>query len=106
MHPAPDRRVIDIEAALLQELLNIAQRQGVAKIPPNRTKDETGFGLPPLEDRGSGYHLVILSRHLPPSRKVATHPAKASGRDGFDAARKKRKDCPRSSKLWLIEGGK
>ena len=76
LHPAPDRRVIDIEAALLQQLLNIAQRQGVAKIPPNRTKDETVFGLPPLEDRGSGYHLAILSRHQPPSRKVATHPVK------------------------------
>jgi hypothetical protein len=44
--------VIDIETALLQQLLNIAQRQRIAKIPPDRTKYEAGFGLPPFEDRG------------------------------------------------------
>jgi aspartate carbamoyltransferase catalytic subunit len=38
LHPAPDRGVIDIETALLQQFLNIAQRQRIAKIPPNRTK--------------------------------------------------------------------
>jgi hypothetical protein len=66
--------VIDIETALLQQFLNIAQRQRIAKIPPDRTKYETGFGLPPFEDRGSGYHLTILSRHQPATLKVATHP--------------------------------
>jgi hypothetical protein len=30
--------VVDIETALLQQLLNIAQRQRIAKIPPDRTK--------------------------------------------------------------------
>ena len=38
LHPAPDRGVIDIEATLLQQLLNTAQRQRIAKIPPDRTK--------------------------------------------------------------------
>ena len=33
-----------------------------------------GFGLPPFEDRGSGYHFAILSRHQPATSKVATHP--------------------------------
>jgi hypothetical protein len=33
LHPAPDRCVIDIEATLLQQLLNIAQRKRIAKIP-------------------------------------------------------------------------
>jgi hypothetical protein len=66
--------VIDIETALLQQFLNIAQRKRIAKIPPDRTKYEAGFGLPPFEDRGSGYHFAILSRHQPAALKVATHP--------------------------------
>src|SRR5665811_1933296 len=69
LHPAPDRCVIDIEATLLQQLLNIAQRKRIAKIPPDRTKYEAGFGLPPFEDRGSGSHLAILSRHQPATQK-------------------------------------
>jgi uncharacterized repeat protein (TIGR03803 family) len=68
--------VIDIETALLQQLLNIAQRQRIAKVPPDCTKYEAGFGLPPFEDRGSGYHFAILSRHQPATLKFATHPFK------------------------------
>ncbi len=66
--------MIDVETALLQQLLNIAQRQRIAKIPPYRTNYEAGFGLPPFEDRGSGSHFAILSRHQPANLKVATHP--------------------------------
>ena len=81
LHPAPDRGVIDIETALLQQLLNIAQRKRVAKLPPDRTKYEAGFSLSPFEDRGSGSHFAILSRHQPAALKVATHPANVqSGR--------------------------
>ena len=36
--PAPDRCVVDIETTLLQQLLNIAQRKRIAKIPPDRTE--------------------------------------------------------------------
>lgn len=74
LHPAPDRCVIDIETMLLQQFLNIVQRKRIAKIPPDRTKYETGFGLSPFEDRRLGFHLAILSRHQPATRKVATHP--------------------------------
>src|ERR1035441_6478047 len=74
LHPAPDRCVIDIEATLLQQFLNIAQRKRIAKIPPDRTEYEAGFGLPPFEDRGSGSPLAIPSRHQPAALKVATHP--------------------------------
>jgi len=55
LHPAPDGCVIDMETALLQQLLNIAQRERIAKIPPDRTEYEAGFGLTPFENRGSGY---------------------------------------------------
>ncbi len=44
LNPAPNGCVIDIATALLQQLLNIAQRQRIAKIPPDRTKYETGCG--------------------------------------------------------------
>jgi hypothetical protein len=54
--------VVNIETTLLQQLLNIAQRKRITKIPPDGTKDEAGFGLPPFEDRGSNYHFAILSR--------------------------------------------
>jgi hypothetical protein len=30
--------------------------------------------LPPFEDRGSGFHFAILSRHQPATLKFATHP--------------------------------
>ena len=72
LYPAPDRCVIDLETTLLQQFLNIAQRKRIAKIPPDCTKYEAGFGLSPFEDRGSGYHLAILSQ--PTTLNVATHP--------------------------------
>jgi hypothetical protein len=65
-----------METALFQQFLNIAQRQRIAKILPHRTNYETEFGLPPFEDRGSGSHFAILSRHQPATLKAATHPNK------------------------------
>src|SRR5665811_2368300 len=53
----------------------IRDRKRIAKIPPDRTEYEAGFGLPPFEDRGSGSHFAILSRHPPAALKVATHPS-------------------------------
>jgi hypothetical protein len=32
----------------------------------------------PFEDRGSGSHFAILSRHQPAALKVATHPGESS----------------------------
>jgi hypothetical protein len=78
LHPAPDGCVVDVETTLLEQFLNIAQRQRIAKIPPDRTKDDAGFGLPPFEDRGSDY-FAILSRHQPATLKVATHPVISGG---------------------------
>jgi pimeloyl-ACP methyl ester carboxylesterase len=63
-----------METALLQQLLNIAQRKRIAKIPPDCTEYEAGFGLPPFEDRRSGSHFAILSRHQTATLIVATHP--------------------------------
>ena len=44
------------------------------RVGRDRTKYESGFGLTPFEEGGSGYHFAILSRHRPPALKVATHP--------------------------------
>src|ERR1019366_8154774 len=38
----------------------------------------SGFGLPPLEDRGSGYRFAVPSRHQPATLKVATQPSEAT----------------------------
>jgi hypothetical protein len=65
LHLAPDRCEIDLETTLLQQFLNIAQRKRIAKIPPDCTEYEAGFGLSPFEDHGLGYHLAILSHHQP-----------------------------------------
>jgi hypothetical protein len=62
--------VIDVETTLLQQFLNIPQRKRIAKIPADRTKYESGFGLSPIEDRGSGYHFAILSRHQTATLKL------------------------------------
>jgi len=42
LHPPPDRCVIDIEIALLQQLLNTGQRERIAEIPRDRTNDDAG----------------------------------------------------------------
>ena len=78
-----DRGMVNVETTLLQQLLNIAQRKRIAQIQPDGTKDEAGFGLPPLEDRGSGYHFAILSRHHPATLKVATHPSRLTTYDAL-----------------------
>jgi hypothetical protein len=67
-----------METALLQQLLNIAQRERKAKVPPERTEYEAGFGLTPFEDRGSGYHFAILSRHQPELWKLQHIPVASS----------------------------
>jgi hypothetical protein len=66
--------IVDVETTLLQQFLNIAQRKRIAKIPPDGTKDDAGFGLPPFEDRRSGYYFAIVSRNQLATPKVATRP--------------------------------
>jgi hypothetical protein len=61
LHPTPHRRVIGFQAALLQELFDIAKRQRVSKVPTNGTKNDCGLGLPPFEDRWSSRHGVLSS---------------------------------------------
>jgi hypothetical protein len=72
-HPtANGSRFLRIEKALFHP----QKRKRIAKIPPDRTKYDAGFGLPPSEDRRSDYHLAILSCRRSATLKVATHPEK------------------------------
>jgi hypothetical protein len=103
LHPAPDRCVIDMETTLFQQFLNIAQRQRIAKIPPYRTNYEAGFGLTPFEDRGSGYHFAILSRHQPAALKVATHPHERKTRE---QANPKPNCTVCEGSMWVVNSAK
>jgi len=60
LHPAPHRCMIDVETAFLLQFLNIAQRERIAKIPPDFKEYEAGFGLPPFQDLGLSSHFTIL----------------------------------------------
>ena len=45
LYPTPDRRMIGSQTALVKQLLDIPERERVAKIPADRTKDEFRLGL-------------------------------------------------------------
>src|SRR5471030_1672314 len=74
LHPTPDGRVIRVQTALGEQLFDIAQRERVAKIPADRTKNQLRRRLPPFEDGRSG--CVFHGRLSLPAdpTKVATHP--------------------------------
>jgi hypothetical protein len=79
LYPTPDRRVIRLQTALGEQLLDIAQRQRVPEIPAHGTKNQLRRRLPPLEDCRSGCVLHgLLSLPSSPA-KVATHPSRGSG---------------------------
>jgi hypothetical protein len=78
LNPRPDSRVIRLQAALGEQLFDIAQRQRVPKIPAHGTKNQLRRRLPPLEDRRSGYVIHGLSGYQPTPTKVATHPPEVS----------------------------
>src|SRR5438128_1403145 len=60
LNPSPDRRVVDLQAAFDQQLLDITIRKGVAKVPANGAKNDLGGEVSPLEDR----RPVALSHDL------------------------------------------
>jgi len=74
LHPTPDRRVIRLQTALGELLFDIAQRERVAKIPADSTKNQLRRRLPPLEDCRSGCGLGDLFSLPASSADVATHP--------------------------------
>jgi hypothetical protein len=55
--PSNDRH----SGRVLQQFLNIAERERMSNIPADRTQNERRLRLPPLEDRWSRSHFTILS---------------------------------------------
>ena len=53
LDPASDCRVIFLQAALAEELFDIAERERVPQVPAHGAKNQPGLGLSPLEDRRS-----------------------------------------------------
>ena len=72
--PAPDCRVVRLQAALGEQLFDIAERARVPKGPACGAKNQRGLRLSPLEDRRSDCLLHDLFR-LPAAAKVATQPS-------------------------------
>jgi hypothetical protein len=86
LHPTPHCRVIGLQAALFQELFDIAQRQRVSKVPTNGTKNEFEFGLPPFEDRWPSHHGFFQPTNPRPRREVATLPDTLVGGERYPRA--------------------
>ena len=47
------KTVVRLQAALAEELFDIAERQRVPQLPAHGAKNQLGLGLSPLEDRRS-----------------------------------------------------
>src|SRR5215831_13826520 len=74
LHPTPDRRVIRLQPALGEQLLDVAERERVPEIPAHGAQNQLRRRLPPLEDCRSGCVLHGLFRLPVIPAKVATHP--------------------------------
>ena len=62
LDPAPDGRVVRFQAALAEQLFDIAERERIPKIPAHGAQNQLGLGLSPLEDRRSDCLLHDLFR--------------------------------------------
>ena len=62
LDPAPDCRVVRFQAALAEQLFDIAQRERVPKVPAHGAKNQLRLRLSPLGDRRSDCLLHDLFR--------------------------------------------
>ena len=62
LDPAPDGRVVRFQAALAEQLFDIAERERVPQVPAHSAKNQLGLGLSPFEDRRSNCLLHHLFR--------------------------------------------
>ena len=53
LDPAPDCRVVRLQAALAEELFDIAEQERVPQVSAHSAKNQLGLGLSPLEDHRS-----------------------------------------------------
>src|SRR5215831_6434530 len=71
----PDRSVVGLQAAFIEQLFDIAERERIPKIPAHRANNQFRSRLSPLEDRRSGCFSHALFR-LP---AAARHSCNTSG---------------------------
>ena len=62
LDPAPDCRVVRFQAALAEQLFDIAERERIPKVPAHGAQNQLGLGLSPLKDRRSDCLLHDLFR--------------------------------------------
>ena len=62
LDPAPDGRVVRFQAALAEQLFDIAERERLPQVPAHSAKNQLGLGLSPFEDRRSNCLLHHLFR--------------------------------------------
>ena len=70
LDPAPDGRVVRFQAALAEQLFDIAERERGPKGPAHSAQNQLGLGLPPFENRRASGLLHQFSRRpagLPPT---------------------------------------
>ena len=84
-HPAVQGGVIDLEAALQEQLLDVTIAQGIAQVPGDRLQDQRRLEVPALEVvLGSALQLLrksVQDRRLPPNRRPQRQPTCLTDRD-------------------------
>ena len=75
LDPAPDGRVVRFQAALAEQLFDIAERERVPQIPAHSAKNQLGLGLSHLKIAGRIAFFTICSGYQPPLAEVATQPS-------------------------------
>ena len=58
LDPAPDGRVVRFQAALAEQLFDIAKRERVSQVPAHGAQNQLGLGLSPLE----GVDCLLVGR--------------------------------------------
>ena len=80
VNPSPDRRMVDLQASLDQQLLDITVRKGVAQVPTAQRM--TSAAKCRHLKIASRWGLAMIGKHsrAPPDTVFATHPSGVFGR--------------------------
>jgi hypothetical protein len=65
LDPAPDRDIVDRQAPLSRDLLQITVRQGVSQVPPNALEDDSVF-----KNVTRGTVLAVFASPLHPTKSA------------------------------------
>ena len=79
LDPAPDCRVVRLQAAFAEQLFDIAERERVPQVPAHTAQRiSSGSVCRHLKIAGRIVFFMITSGYPPPSAKVATQPSRDS----------------------------